>query len=329
MNNNIIIAITQTHTDNINILPPVYDFSQTDGALDCIAIFHSNPRVESTADRGNFDYHLDFNTTKCNELHKAIYGSRYCHIPRVDKHYQYLKTISFNKTLEKTGGAPLKTPTVFTATSQPNRLAISNIGIPNCDKVVIKHAQGAKGSNQLVVPTNMLQTLLKVTRAEELTLGGIKKRFPDIIITEGSDMELGLLLDYNNFVVTEFISNIKNEWRLLVGGDKIYTRERFISAGEYPQSNLNVVTYPNTAPVTYTPLEDSNIPEDVINSIKQYVKFIGLPLGSLDLYKDNDGNFGVFEYSTQFAFHGASPSFIRQLHLDAVEYILTGIQNKE
>ena len=314
----LVIAVTQVRCNNIGILPPshVYENDKIGHV-----IFHEDPRVETGSNLSNCDFHIDFNMGQPNVLHRHHFGDRYIHLPRVSKQQQYLNMQSFNKTVSE----PLEMPTVYMSTQRMDKettLPISNIGIPSCDKLVIKHAHGARGSNQLVVPTNMLQTVLKEAINSDLDLGGIKERFPDIILTEGSDTSLKLLDSYDNFVVTEFVAGIQKEWRLLVGGENIYFRERVINEGEYPQANLNVQVYHNSPVVEYKPLSESSVPPEVIKTLEEYIKYINLPIGSLDLYKDAEGRWGIFEYSPQFAFHGADPAFIRQIHLDAIESII-------
>lgn len=322
----LIVGVTHYACNNVEILPPSHVFENPEiGAV----IFHEDPRVESSTNLANFDIHIDFTNGGVNTLHECLFAHRYLHIPKVSKKDQFLKMIGFNKN----SPIKLKTPTVFMATRRNSNhkyyeLPIANIGTPNCDKVVVKHSHGARGSNQLVIQTNMLQTVIKEAQNKDLTLGEIKELFPDIILTEGSDLELKLLDNYDNFVVTEYVPGIQKEWRLLVSGDEIYHRERVINEGEYPQANLNVTTYHNTPTVVYKPLSESSIPVEIIETLQAYVKYIKLPIGSLDLYIEEDGSFGIFEYSQQFAFHGADPAFIRKLHLDAVEFIITDMLSK-
>src|SRR5699024_10972183 len=107
-------------------------------------------------------------------------------------------------------------------------------------------------------------------------------------------------------------------YRLLVGGDTIYGRERTIKQGPYPQANLDTDKFHTVQDVVYETI-DNMFDETLVETLYAFAKFIDLPIGSIDLYSTTDGNWGIFEYSTQFAFHGANPNFIKQLLLDGVK----------
>lgn len=314
MSNTTIVAVTNSYNDTVTMLPPSAYIDEIGNV-----IFHNNPRIEfdGASISSNFDHHIDFRITK-NKLHSELVGDSYNHYPRMKRRTQYLNVFKFNK------GRPLDSqitiPHYYMATlREGEHVGITNFGIPKCDKVVIKEQLGARGSNQVVVPTNMLTTLLK--HSKNKTLGEVKEAFPDLIYTDNSDWDMVFFADPNTLFVSELITNVKSEYRLLVGGKKMYGRERAIKAGPYPQANLDVDKFHTVQEVNYEPIEDM-FDYALVETLYAFVEYIDLPIGSIDLYSTTDGKWGIFEYSTQFAFHGANPNFIKQLLLDGVKKVL-------
>lgn len=314
MSNTTIVAVTNSYNDTVTMLPPSAYIDEIGNV-----IFHNNPRIEFDGANisSNFDHHIDFRITK-NKLHSELVGDSYNHYPRMKRRTQYLNVFKFNK------GRPLDSqitiPHYYMATlREGEHVGITNFGIPKCEKVVIKEQLGARGSNQVVVPTNMLTTLLK--HSKNKTLGEVKEAFPDLIYTDNSDWDMMFFSDPNALFVSELITNVKSEYRLLVGGKKIYGRERTIKAGPYPQANLDVDKFHTVQEVNYEPIEVM-FDTALVETLYAFVEYIDLPIGSVDLYSTTDGKWGIFEYSTQFAFHGANPNFIKQLLLDGVKKVL-------
>lgn len=314
MSNTTIVAVTNSYNDTVTMLPPSAYIDEIGNV-----IFHNNPRIEfdGASISSNFDHHIDFRITK-NKLHSELVGDSYNHYPRLKRRTQYLNVFKFNK--DRPIESQITIPHYYMATlREGEHVGITNFGIPKCDKVVIKEQLGARGSNQVVVPTNMLTTLLK--HSKNKTLGEVKEAFPDLIYTDNSDWDMMFFADPNALFVSELITNVKSEYRLLVGGKKIYGRERTIKAGPYPQANLDVDKFHTVQEVNYEPIEDM-FDEALVETLYAFVEYIDLPIGSVDLYSTTDGKWGIFEYSTQFAFHGANPNFIKQLLLDGVKKVL-------
>ena len=316
MSTTTIIAVTNSYNDTVTMLP---SSAHIEGIGQ--VIFHNNPRVEfdgSTIHK-NFDFHVDFRITK-NRLHNELLPHEYSHYPRLKRRTQYLNVFKFNE--GRTPDSQITIPHYYMATlREGEHVGITNFGLPKCDKVVIKLQLGARGSNQVVVPTNMLTTLLK--HASGHTMGETKEMFPDLIYTDNSDWEINFFDDPSELFISELITNVKAEYRLLVGGDKIYGRERVIKAGPYPQANLETDKFHTVQEVIYTPIEEM-FPEVLVQTLYDFAEFIDLPLGSIDLYSTTDGNWGIFEYSTQFAFMGANPVWIRNLLLDGIKKVICG-----
>lgn len=319
----LIIAVTNSYNDTVTMVPV-----ETTMPTGHTAMFHNGPMVDfdGRTVKRNFDYHFDFRL-KGNRFHRDLLPGRYFHFPRLKRMTQYVKLFHFN---ERFAGEHVEIfiPEFYTATQkQGEHVAITNFSLPKSDKVVIKEQFGARGSNQVVVPSNMVTTLLKHSRG--LTMAEVKTKFPDLIYSEGTNPDAIFFNKPADLFMSELVPAVKNEWRLLVGGDKIYGRERVIKQGPYPQANLDHDVFPTVQTVVYEPIEDM-FDEALVKTLHAMVDFIKLPLGSVDLFLTQDGRYGIFEYSTQFAFHGADNHFIRQLLLDGMDKVLrdNGLKTK-
>ena len=316
------VAITNTFNDNVTILPVT-------GSIDSIGdvMFHNNPCIEfdGHALKKNFDYHIDFNLST-NKLHSELLPDEYISYPRLRRQTQYIKISRYNNNRPE-NAVPLHIPKFYISTNRSGEhLAIANYGLPTTDKVVIKDSMGARGSNQIVVPTNMLTTLLKHSKG--LTFGEIKIKFPDLIYSDNSNWDKVLFNTPADIFISDLIPSVAKEWRLLVGGNNIYGREREIKPGPYRQANLNLDIIQTVPDVKYTHIEEM-FDNELVISLYGLINSIDLPIGSLDLYITEDGQYGLFEYSSQYAFHAADPHFIRKLHLDGIDKIINKLNSNK
>lgn len=312
-----VVGLVYEYLNNLSTLPPAYDFKNSVGKV----IFHSDPKAELL--RGalvsNVDAFLDFRF-KGDPTAKQIFGSTYYRYSKPSKMTQHFKILKFNETRS---GYTLSTPRQFVSWStglSANAHPLSDFGILDCTSVVIKPQYGARGSNHVVAPSHMVQTLLKTITKQ--TGNELKQMYPDIIVSRGSVEDEPIFETLNDMVITEKLEHVLKEWRLLFSAGRVYCREREITPGDYSQSNLCADVYRNIPEVIYTPLEDTDFPNELQEYLTAFVRFIKLPFGSIDLYLTANGEYGIFEYSEQFGFHGANHEFIRQLHLDGIEQIL-------
>ena len=317
----LIIAVTNYYNDTVTMLPPM-------GELEGIgeAIFHNNPRIEFDGRdiKRNFTHHVDFNIN-ANQLHRELLPAHYASYPRLSRQSQYIKLYQFNEQRDE-DSMELLIPNFYLATKrQGEHVTITNFGLPTSDRVVIKDTLGARGSDQIVIPTNMLTSLLKYTKG--LTYAQVKAKFPDIIISEGTNMEKVFFNDPGEIFISDLIPVVEKEWRLLVGGDKIYGREREIKKGVYNQANLDLDVIRTIPEVKYT-LIDEMFDERLVKTLYELIEFADIPTGSLDLFVTGDGQYGLFEWSTQYAFMGANNHFIRQLLLDGIAKVIRNLNKK-
>lgn len=317
-----IVGIVYEYLNNLSMLPPSHNFENSVGEV----IFHSNPLAELRNGRivSNVDAFLDLRF-KGDPTAKQIFGDRYYRYSKPSKMTQHFKILAFNGIHN---GYTLGTPRQFVSWStglSANAHPLSDFGILDCAQVVIKPQYGARGSNHVVAPSHMVQTLLKTITKQTGT--ELQKMYPDIIVSRGSVEDEPIFEVLDDMVITEKLEHVLQEWRLLFSAGKIYCREREITPGEYSQSNLCVDIVRNIPEVIYTPLENTEFPAALQDYLNAFVQFIKLPFGSIDLYLTAEGEYGIFEYSEQFGFHGANHKFIRQLHLDGVEQILIKLFN--
>lgn len=309
------VAITNHYNDNVTMLPVVAELDSVGEVM-----FHQNPRVDFDGREivKNFDAHIDFRL-KRDTFHQQLLPNNYFHFPRHKRMRQYINLFQYNAQREK-DAVELFVPNFYLSTERHGEhVTITNFALPASDKVVIKEQFGARGSNQIVVPSNMVTSLLKHTKG--LTMTEVKTKFPDLIYSESTVWDKIFFKKPTDLFISDLVPGVKQEWRLLVGGDQIYGRERVIKPGPYPQANLELATFHTVPEVVYDPIENM-FDEALVKSLKDLINFIDLPLGSVDLFLTSDGKYGIFEYSTQFAFNGASPQFIRKIHLDGIEKVL-------
>lgn len=315
------IAVTNSFNDTVTILPAT-------GELEGIGevAFHNNPRLEFDGReiKRNFSYHIDFNI-KGNNLHRQLLPNHYAAYPRLMRQTQYIKIFQFNQQRgEET--LQLHIPNFYLSTKRVGEhITVTNFGLPTSDKVVIKDTLGARGSDQIVVPTNMLTSLLKYTKG--LTYAEVKNKFPDIVISDGTNMDKIFFNDPGEIFISDLIPVVEKEWRLLVGGDRIYGREREIKKGRYNQANISLDVIHSIPEVKYLPIEDM-FDETLVTTLYDLIHYADIPTGSIDLFLSGDGEYGIFEYSTQYAFHAANPQFIRKLHMDGITRIINELKAK-
>ena len=104
-------------------------------------------------------------------------------------------------------------------------------------------------------------------------------------------------------------------------------REREIKKGVYNQANLDLDVIRTIPEVKYT-LIDEMFDERLVKTLYELIEFADIPTGSLDLFVTGDGQYGLFEWSTQYAFMGANNHFIRQLLLDGIAKVIRNLNKK-
>lgn len=323
----IVVGITPDGVNNFRTLPPSFI---VDGQL---YLIHYTPMYESLAIGGfgtvenvdvirNYDYHIKY--TRDVDLDGTLFDNPCVTFQRTSKFAQYNDFLRFRSEVDSI----LHMPRVHFQRHTYNGtrgLPVATASIPASSKVVVKLNHGSRGGDQMLIPSNMLATVIK--HGQYKTAAELAIMFPDVIMIAGENDDVNWLANPNDYVITEYVDNVNKEFRLLVSGDDIYIRERVITHGDYPQSNLNVEVYPSVSPVIYRNIYKSEIPKEVCDAVHDYVKWLKFPLGSIDLFHTVDDKWGMFEHAAQFAFHGAKLEFIRGLHTNAVHHIIQNFEH--
>lgn len=162
------------------------------------------------------------------------------------------------------------------------------------DEIVIKHQNGARGLGQILTKKKELYNIFEyaedVDFLNKLNIGGIEK--------EG-DIRLNLIksmLSGNEFYITKKIE-VVNEYRLMAfyGESPILVKRNKDS--NHWQRN---VTITNDYEIVKDYKEVFN--EDFNEKIQNFLLYLNTPWLSMDLYEDEKGNLGFFEYQMQYGY---------------------------
>ena len=308
--NTIVVAITEPGS-TLNLLPPVYLSSEYR------IVFHRAPHVEIKKGEAicNFDYHIDFGF-HADEVSSLYLGKRYIHLPRLSRTAQMATIDKFNKT--KLFNIRIHAPFSYSASFGEDVpiIELSRFGIPNSERVVVKHQYGARGNNQIVVPKHLLSSVLREIIGK--TSEEIKERFPSLTYSPMPNKEHVPFSSTDAIFVCDYIENVSREYRILVAGDTLYLRQRQIKHGEYPQANLDLNT---TKPIQYQ-LAEKVLNDEQLKLLRGFVDYANIKFGSIDVYITENRRLGIFEYSNEFGIHAEDPAFIRSLLITAVTNLI-------
>ena len=319
---------TNEMVDNVFILEPQF-YSGTLGRY--VVIHHSaEMSLEGGRVSKNFDVMVDFTHKGGDSLFTKMLGDQYVAVPRYPKYMQTVMLLN----LKMEG---LRVPKVF-----------MNLGmgwgdrqvfvVPDVPKVVVKEVDGARGTNQVLLKSHLLNRFLK---SKDKPLVELKRIFPDAVYTKTySDEQEGFFTQ--DVFVQEYIPNVEEEFRLLVGGDSIYIRRRSTNVVE--NETGEAYKHANIDYTTFTSCEESNFyhfpkpdkksshltlfcsewgfTKEQIKLVWSLVKGLDITLGSIDLFTTTEGELGVFEWCHQFAFNNVDGVTIRNLHKSFIEHVI-------
>lgn len=298
---------------------------------DVRVVIHRNVVVSVTdnAVTKNCDVVIDYTYGKENAQLKRLMGDNYIWQGRTHKSEQLTLLL-----MAGIQGLP-----VFTTTQHEGfnlRKNIARLGLPTGvnKRYVVKPESGAAGEDQFIVKGNQLIAFMDVIH--DKTVSEVLEQFPEVIHSEeqqatSTDEVKEITLDnseapatrqiHNRFVITEFVEDIKREYRVILAGGEAFFYERTRSGDTYVHANLN-----RNKPVIKEDslvLERLDIPKHA--ELRRYVceigKATGMLLGSIDVFEREDGTLGVFEFSSQFGTYNICPSQIHKLYHSFVEYI--------
>ena len=282
-------------------------------------IVHFDPTVEYDGDKTNtnFDYWFCYSVYRKRTAQLA--GKRYINCSQDTKDIQHLK---LKRIFIKHDLNLLTTPKAYMAiTTKSSVLPARQWGVPDAEKLVIKPMLGARGDGHVLLPRHAFGLFMGWSQG--MTWNQIKEHFPTFKYSadapKGQDEE-PYWTDDEQLHVCEYVPNVVAEWRILFGGKRVIGRERRINGVEYKQANINpddVVE--DMSEAKYLPLDELFVSNpELANQIYTLTQQLHIPVGSLDLYKTDDGKFGIFEYSNQYAFRLADPHVIQQLWIDGL-----------
>ena len=307
-----IVAISDDNSPSFDLLPPVYTVDNKFSIL-----FHHYPKMEIVGDdvSCNFDYYIDFGMG-VDEIAEAYFDDKYINIPRISKRMQTATIVKFNKTRDTASKIAYPRNYITQYDNNASVLAIAQVGVPQTDRVLIKHQFGARGDNQVIVPKHMLSSFLN--KAQGKNVNEVQEMFPDLIYSKLTKKDTPMYPTIGSMYVCDFIDDVVSEWRIIISGTLKYVRTRTISNGDYPQANLDLKS---SKPLEYTNLS-VEFSESEVELIEDFITFSGLKYGSLDIYKNQNGDIGIFEYSNEYGIHAEDPVFIRKLLITTVTEIL-------
>lgn len=301
-----IIAVNNTeHAGIINKLFPVYKVNEID------ITFHKDPNIQVQNNKivKNFDILLDFdvgsNNSDINQYSRLL-GNKFIKIIRYPKSIQQVMLANISDEL----GVELILPKTWTTYNR-------NFINATCKKCLIKMEYGACGYNQVLIDTFLVDQF--ITNVGNTSYNEIVQLFPTAIFTKpyfSNEEKDKSYFNGHDFLVQEFFDDIEKEYRVIVVGDNMYIREREIHDNSgFKQANLDY-DVPKKEEKIYHNACDI-LPDNIINVIRK----LNLIIGSVDVFTYN-GNFGIFEFSPEFALSNVSPQLEEKILNDFLEFIL-------
>lgn len=272
-------------------------------------IVHDDPIVNVVNGKvlANFDYYLDVNS----------WGTNYAPLLKE----KYIKCIRWPKRRQmiEARRAGISTPPFTLSTSNDINMICNNVAklfddvAEPDDEVLIKVDDGARGVGQVVVKFKDLYRFVdKHINAKDpiskdadwYKLGG------DV---DAPDLEEETIQMFKDYTVTYYKKiELQREFRML-----------FNCAGHYQLSERNISSQAGYQcnGGEFNELF-SKVSDSEIDKILQFVISTGLPFGSVDIYIDSDGNYGIFEYCPQFGYRGHDINSVKDLIEDGVTYAI-------
>lgn len=312
----IILAITNPIVNNITMLPPTFQLSTGE-----TIVVHYNPLTEMVKGKllCNFDYHFDFNVEE-DLLAKETYPDRYKSFVRKSKTKQALELTR----IVDENNLDLIIPTILSTTgTRTQATEVSKYGIPASTHVIVKDEYGALGASQALVPSHQLNAFL--ANFKDIPYSDLTHMFPEVVFSGvlNERKRKGIVDESNCYFpgdvsVSEYLPNVKSEHRILVSGNELWIRPRALDTSTgYQQILVDRSKY--TGGVPYS-LAETVLSSVEIATLKILLRSLEFTYGSIDIFHNDLGEIGVFEYCHQFGFSTSDPSFIRKLSIGFVEH---------
>lgn len=301
--------------NNLHILPP--EFTRGDTHY----LIHHSPKVQYQIKNGktvihkNFDLLLDFSAS-AGKITSGVLKTDYRSFKRLPKTEQL---IQIQRWLNNTqlANSNLEVPNHYLSFGDIGDIELSTHGTPRTARVVVKRENGAGGASQAIVPREVLSLLLADLENENYTRDELVERYPTVTFSE--EPATGSFAVKDHWLVMDYLEDIVQEYRILIGGKTLMGYQRRRHDTPYPQANHFNGTF-NTSeeiqPEDFDSLFSSR--PDLCRDLLKLIRCMGLRFGSIDLYIRNNGQAGIFEFCPQYGFYLIDPTVIRQLHEDFI-----------
>lgn len=278
-------------------------------------------------DTDTADIHIMY--TSAGNAVPMIPTANVINIPEYDKLQQYIFLRDHN--------IPTPVGIRYVKDYHSRTLAAGNT-ISNDTPVMVRSMAGADGVGMFRIPYDVLNSALSFITKHNNDIVGFKKAYSAASISP--TLKNTIVHDPNLVFVTEYLTNVKNEYRVAVIGDNItiYKRNRTVKDNELIQANINKDIYFNL-PTTYTMVNDEydiTPSEDMLLDLdlseKKYIEILSLtrfiikhlPMlyGSLDFYIRDNGEVGIFEFSNQFGTSVVPTTTTIRYHVEFIKKIV-------
>ena len=165
--------------------------------------------------------------------------------------------------------------------------------VSDSTELILKDKDGARGLGQILLSSkddlyNLLNERTDIEKIKNYKIGGSENE-GDFKYTH-----IKSVLDSGKFFINEKVV-ISEEYRVLA----FYNQTPIIikrTVGKDWQSNISVTG-------EFETVSDLKVfPDDLLESINNFLKYLRTPFLSMDLYKDVSGKFGFFEFQMQYGY---------------------------
>lgn len=148
---------------------------------------------------------------------------------------------------------------------------------------IIKGANGAKSKNVYLVH-NMNEALRTAALISQRK--SFKSRMKDLLRSKRHNNYTPESQTRHKFLAQEFITDLKNDWKILIFSDKLFVLNRGIKSNSFKASGQGI---------DYKSGSQSGFPEKKLNTVYSFYKTLNTPYASIDVAIKNDKLY-VFEF---------------------------------
>lgn len=262
----------------------------------------------------NFDYFIYSDSYENKFIMEELLSNRFIDMSRLPKYLQMYNLVNYGINVPNF----IKNISNDNSVNDPNIIHEMSMNIKT-EKIVIKHDHGARSLGQAIIDKNDISKFMyiindNIDNSEKLKkLKGIYEP----IGNHNNDNELYFFLDQfksiKDFTIQEYISDIKEEYRLLLFYDGtviLFKREMFNSI-EKENGGQEVNT------------EDYPILYECIKNLKLLFNDSKYLWMSADIYITSSDIVGSFEYSSQFGYRNSNDpeKIVNAMNNSLLQYI--------